>query len=164
MTIDEFNALDRTDAVAFLLTTARVSSWADAVADGRPYRSSADAIGAARELGRGWGAAEVDEAMAAHPRIGEAPTGDDADAAHSRKEQSSMDGADASVVEGIAAGNVAYERTFGRVFLIRAAGRTPSEILAVLRLRLRNQPETETLVVAGELLDIAELRLTQALT
>lgn len=162
MTIDEFNALDPEAAVAFVLTTARVSSWADAVVAARPYASAEALIAAARDLGRSWGAAEVDEAMAAHPRIGEAPTGQGVDADHSRKEQSSMAGADPAVAAGIADGNIAYERAFGRVFLIRAAGRTPEEILGALRLRLRNDPETETLVVAGELLNIAELRLQQA--
>lgn len=163
MTIDEFNALEPDAAIAFLLTTARVASWADAVAAARPYESAEALIVTAREFAADWGAAEVDEALSAHPRIGEAPTGDDVDAAHSRKEQSAMSGADPTIAAGIADGNAAYERTFGRVFLIRAAGRTPEEILAVLRLRLRNDPATETLVVAGELLDIAELRLRQAL-
>lgn len=162
MTIDEFNALDREEAVALLLTTARVSSWADAVAAGRPYASADALIAAARDLARHWGAPEVDEALAAHPRIGESPSGDDIDASHSRREQSSMSDADPAIADGIADGNAIYERTFGRVFLIRAAGRTPEEILGILRLRLRNKPDTETLVVAEELLDIAELRLRQS--
>ena len=44
-----------------------------------------------------------------------------------------MTDAAAGVTAAIAAGNAAYEERFGRVFLIRAAGRSPEQILAELR-------------------------------
>lgn len=66
------------------------------------------------------------------------------------------------VRDAIATGNAAYERRFGRVFLIRAAGRSPEQILAALTARLGNDDATEDAVVAGELREIALLRLEQA--
>ena len=54
-----------------------------------------------------------------------------------------MTDAAAGVTAAIAAGNAAYEQRFGRVFLIRAAGRSPEQILAELQRRLRNDDETE---------------------
>ena len=55
----------------------------------------------------------------------------------------------------------AYEAKFGRVFLIRAAGRSRPEILAELERRLRLDPETEIMIVGSELRDIALLRIPQ---
>ena len=67
-------------------------------------------------------------------------------------------------VAAIAAGNAAYEERFGRVFLIRAAGRTPSEIRAELERRLGNAPDAETLEATRQLAEIALLRLRGAVT
>ena len=65
-------------------------------------------------------------------------------------------------VAAIAAGNAAYEERFGRVFLIRAAGRTPGEIRAALERRLHNDPDAETIEATGQLAEIALLRLRTA--
>lgn len=48
---------------------------------------------------------------------------------------------------------------FGRVFLIRAAGRDRAELLAELRLRLRNDTATELREIGGQLREIALGRL-----
>jgi 2-oxo-4-hydroxy-4-carboxy-5-ureidoimidazoline decarboxylase len=61
----------------------------------------------------------------------------------------------------IAAGNAAYEARFGRVFLIRAAGRSKAEILAELTRRAALDEQTELAVVGAELRDIALLRVRQ---
>ena len=47
-----------------------------------------------------------------------------------------VDPADAAIAAALAEGNRAYEERFGRVFLIRAAGRSAPEILAALTERL----------------------------
>ena len=60
------------------------------------------------------------------------------------------------------AGNEAYEERFGRVFLIRAAGRSAEEILAALESRLSNDEDTEQAIVADQLREIALLRLAGA--
>lgn len=64
----------------------------------------------------------------------------------------------------IAAGNAEYERRFGRVFLIRAAGRAPEEMLAELERRLANDPADEWREAAAQLGEIAVLRLRGAVT
>ncbi|MCY7325058.1 MAG: OHCU decarboxylase, partial [Microbacteriaceae bacterium] len=58
-------------------------------------------------------------------------------------------------------GNRRYEHRFGRVFLIRAAGRSRAEILAELERRLLLDDQTELAIVGGQLLEIALLRLEQ---
>ncbi|MBR7552297.1 OHCU decarboxylase, partial [Mycobacterium tuberculosis] len=47
-----------------------------------------------------------------------------------------------------------------RVFLIRAAGRTPEEILAERDRRMTNTPEDELAEVGDQLIEIAVLRLS----
>jgi 2-oxo-4-hydroxy-4-carboxy-5-ureidoimidazoline decarboxylase len=77
----------------------------------------------------------------------------------SRSEQAGVDPHDAEVRERLAAGNAAYEERFDRIYLVRAAGRSADEILALLEERLGNDPETELAVTAGQLREIAVLRL-----
>ena len=67
------------------------------------------------------------------------------------------------MTEAIRAGNVEYENRFDRVFLIRAAGRSPQEILAELRRRLSNTPEDERAEVVTQLREIALTRLETVL-
>ena len=80
------------------------------------------------------------------------------DAAFSAREQAGVD-PDDEIGARIAAGNVEYERRFGRVFLIRAAGRSGPEILAELQRRLSNDKPTEQAETVTQLREIAVLRL-----
>ena len=70
-----------------------------------------------------------------------------------------VDARDADLQRALREGNREYEERFGRVFLIRAAGRSAPQILASLRQRLENEPEVEERIVAGQLREIALLRL-----
>ncbi|MDM4762856.1 2-oxo-4-hydroxy-4-carboxy-5-ureidoimidazoline decarboxylase [Galbitalea sp. SE-J8] len=107
---------------------------------------------------------EIDEAVAHHPRIGEKPTGAGASAQFSRREQASAADADDAIVNAaIAAGNRVYEERFGRVFIIRAAGRSRAEILAELERRLALDPADELPIVGEQLVEIALLRLESSL-
>lgn len=58
-------------------------------------------------------------------------------------------------------GNLAYEKKFDFIFLIRAAGRSSEEILTALNYRLVNDLDTEKRIVHQQLLEIALLRLAQ---
>jgi len=159
MTREEFNAADREAAIAWLRPCLDIERWCVELVDGRPYES-ADALLAAAERGASpFTAAEVEGALAHHPRIGERPSGAGTEAAMSRSEQSGVDPADASVADALAEGNRAYEQKFGRVFLIRAAGRSASDILAALTERLGHTAVEEEPIVADQLRQIAVLRL-----
>jgi 2-oxo-4-hydroxy-4-carboxy-5-ureidoimidazoline decarboxylase len=58
-------------------------------------------------------------------------------------------------------GNAEYERRFGHVYLVCAAGRGADELLAVLRERLGNTAEEEARRTRAELGAINRLRLTR---
>jgi 2-oxo-4-hydroxy-4-carboxy-5-ureidoimidazoline decarboxylase len=157
--LEQFNAVDAADAAALVRVWAAIPWWTDAVVAGRPYPDVEALAAHAAALAARWDAHDLETALAQHPRIGERPAGGGAEAAASRTEQASMDAAADDVAAQIAEGNAAYEVRFGRVFLIRAAGRTPQEMLAELRRRLTNDPETERLEATGQLAEIALLRL-----
>jgi 2-oxo-4-hydroxy-4-carboxy-5-ureidoimidazoline decarboxylase len=142
-----------------LLSCLAVERWADEVAASAPFASTAELLAEARLAATPLSRAEIDEAMAEHPRIGESPTGTSRSASFSRAEQSAPDAGDVATATAIADGNREYERRFGRVFLIRAAGRSRSEILAELHRRLTLDDDTEAEIVGSELRDIALLRL-----
>jgi len=159
MKLAEFNEADRDDASAVLRPCIDIQRWADQIADARPFASGDALLGFARDAASPFTPDEVDAALAHHPRIGERPTAETAEASMSRSEQAGVDPADAAAAEALAAGNRAYEEKFGRVFLIRAAGRTAPEILAALNERLANSPAQEDVIVAQQLREIALLRL-----
>lgn len=160
--LDAFNAAPTEEIRSDLLACCDVPAWADAVLADRPYADADAALQAADAAARRIDLADVDRALARHPRIGERAAGADAGAAWSRREQSGVD-RDAGTRAALAAGNRAYEERFGRVFLTCASGRSSAEILAELRERLDNDPGTEASVVGGELRKIALLRLGRLL-
>ncbi|MFT4213097.1 MAG: 2-oxo-4-hydroxy-4-carboxy-5-ureidoimidazoline decarboxylase [Microbacterium sp.] len=159
MQMDEFNALPEADAAQVVAVWASVPGWVDAVVAGRPYASRDALVAYAGELAEVWAPADLDAAIAHHPRIGARVTGAGAEAAASRSEQASMSSAGDEVTAAIAAGNAAYEERFGRVFLIRAAGRSPEEMLSELHRRLGNDDDHEAREATRQLAEIALLRL-----
>lgn len=159
MSFDEFNRADREAAIATLRPCVDITRWCEEIADGRPYDSVDDLVARAEVAAAPFTADEIEAALAHHPRIGERARGAHAEAAMSRAEQAGVDPNDAAVADALAAGNRAYEEKFGRVFLIRAAGRSAQEILDALTARLDHSPAEEEPVVAEQLREIAVLRL-----
>lgn len=141
-----------------LRSCLNIDRWVDGVTVAGPFDSLHQLLAAAR-AGSPFSAAEIDEALGDHPRIGEKHAGRSASAAFSRNEQAGLGADDSSIAEAIARANADYEARFGRVFLIRAKGRSRAEILAELRRRLLLDEQTELSTVGSELLDITLLRL-----
>jgi 2-oxo-4-hydroxy-4-carboxy-5-ureidoimidazoline decarboxylase len=148
MIVDEPETRER------LATALHVRRWVDEVASGCPYPTVDSLVGVADLAARTLSRAEIDEALSAHPRIGEQASG------LSSAEQAASATDDPALVEAMTAGNRAYEQRFGRIFLIRAAGRSRPEILAELHRRLELSDAAEAAEVADQLRQIALLRLT----
>lgn len=157
--LNEFNCLSDEAATELLRPCLDVDRWVSTIVKKRPYPSVEALLGVAREAADPITGSELEAALAHHPRIGQRATGGSAEAALSRSEQAGLI-RDDDLDQRLRAGNEAYEQRFGRVFLIRAAGRSTPEILAQLETRLSNDPETEDRVVAGQLREIALLRLS----
>jgi len=157
--LDRFNAEPAERAQELLRTCNAAPSFAARVAAGRPYDSAEALVGRAEQVSRALPWDEVAAALAAHPRIGDRVEGSSAEATASRREQSAMGTADATVRDRVLAGNRAYEERFDQVFLIRAAGRSAEEVLAELERRLGNAPEAERAEVTEQLAQITALRV-----
>ncbi|GAA4580630.1 hypothetical protein GCM10023194_09480 [Planotetraspora phitsanulokensis] len=137
------------------------AAWVSAVARRGPYRDLAGLVDAGEAAIAGLTWADVEEALAAHPRIGERPAGDGREAAWSRSEQSGTAAADQAVLDAIREGNAAYEERFGHVYLVCATGRSAGDMLAFLRERLAGDEESERKIVREELNAIVKLRLAK---
>ncbi|MCQ9165234.1 MULTISPECIES: 2-oxo-4-hydroxy-4-carboxy-5-ureidoimidazoline decarboxylase [unclassified Arthrobacter] len=159
MLLQQFNEADRAQLDATLRPCVDNQRWIDEIAAARPFTTLNELFSHALKAAAPFSGTEVAAAMAHHPRIGEQAAGNSAEARLSRREQSGVDPANAELARALAEGNRAYEEKFGQVFLIRAAGRTPQEILAALERRLANTAEEEAPIVAQQLREIAVLRL-----
>ncbi|GAA4230945.1 2-oxo-4-hydroxy-4-carboxy-5-ureidoimidazoline decarboxylase [Streptosporangium album] len=182
-----FNALSAAEAEDGLLACCASRAFAHEVAARRPYRDLAGLAEAAEAAVRGLTWPDVQEALAAHPRIGEPPRdggraapasvartaeppryggaaeAGGREASWSRREQSGVEAAGQAVLDGLAEGNRAYEERFGHVYLICATGMAAKEMLDRLRERLRNDETTERGVVRTELARITRLRVAKLL-
>lgn len=169
-TVKCFDAAPVDQATAALEPVCASSRWIAALLAGRPYASLA-AVNAASDAALDaldW--ADLEQALAAHPRIGERAAGDSTEARWSRAEQSgamtdaTADTADTAddTAEQLRAGNVEYEQHFGFVFLICATGLDAPEMLRQLRARMSNPVAAEHEVVRAELKDIVARRLARS--
>ncbi len=154
-----FNELPAADLEERLRACNTADRFVTELTAGRPYANVAEIADTAESISLGLDWAEVGQALAAHPRIGESAAGNSDEARSSRAEQVSMGAADENVRAALAEGNRQYESRFDHVYLIRAAGREPAEMLAELRRRLRNDQATERAEVTRQLAEITRLRV-----
>lgn len=155
--LETLNAAEPEHAERELLACCASRRWADELIVHRPYHDVETMEQVSDTVFRELHWIDVEQALAAHPRIGERAEGDGAEAAWSRAEQHRVhtDRLQGELLEE----NREYEKRFGHVFLICATGLSAQEILTALRDRLSNDEQTERAVVREELRKIANLRL-----
>jgi 2-oxo-4-hydroxy-4-carboxy-5-ureidoimidazoline decarboxylase len=151
------------EARALLLRCCGARGWAERVLARRPFGSDAALFAAAEAA---WAEASRDdvlEALAHHPRIGDsldelrkkyAST-----ASWAAGEQAGAQAASEETLEALRDGNRAYEARYGHIFVVCATGKTASEMLALLRARMNNDPGDELQIAAAEQAKITRLRL-----
>jgi 2-oxo-4-hydroxy-4-carboxy-5-ureidoimidazoline decarboxylase len=161
--LERFQALDDEAGRSGLHACCASPAWVARIWAGRPYRGRAALLDAAEAACRELDDAELDLALAGHPRIGDRASGEEAEARWSRQEQAAVSDTDERTREDLVEANRAYEERFGHVFLIRAAGRSATEMLAELRRRLGNDPAAERLEVVDQLAQITRLRVEKLL-
>jgi 2-oxo-4-hydroxy-4-carboxy-5-ureidoimidazoline decarboxylase len=169
-----FNELPARAAQQALLDCCSAPGWAEQMTAGRPYSSASDAIQRSGAIVAALSFADLAEALAGHPRIGERPDTSQHDTGQnsasrqgaadwSRQEQSGVDADDTATRQALAKANLEYEQRFGHIYLVCASGRSGKELLALLRGRLQNEQEDEWQVVRTELQKINALRLQRLL-
>ena len=165
MQLVEFNKASEVDANTFLKHCVQIESWAEQLIAQRPYAGIERLIQQASESASAWTWDEIKTALDNHPRIGEKKAQvelSDIEQKFSNREQSSLN-ADEETQLALLKGNIAYEKKYGYIFLIKASGLSSEEVLQALQYRLLNDPETEKRIVHHQLAEIALLRLKQEL-
>jgi OHCU decarboxylase len=160
--LERWNQLPVDEAVNEILPCCGSRAWARGMARRRPFQDDASVLAASDETWRSLDEADWMEAFASHPRIGESRAPQSASArsaAWSSQEQSQAAAADDAVRTALAEANREYERRFGRIFIICAAGKQGSEILQILRQRLQNEAQTEIREAAEQQRQISQIRL-----
>ena len=128
----------------------------------RPFDGEDAALTAARE---DWVRLSPDdwrEAFLHHPTIGDREAlGARFPLTHqlSTREQAGVAAAGDAVLDSLAEGNKQYQRKFGYIFIVCAAGKRADEMLALLEARLQNDPDTEIRVAGAEQAKITAMRL-----
>ena len=156
-TLAAFNAAPSDVAERDMLACCASPSFAKAITGGRPYVDP-DALWAVVDStfkALTWD--DILQSMEAHPRIGDRAEG------ASAAEQAGAAAAGDAVRQALAAGNAAYEKRFGHVFLICASGLSGLEMLDRLRVRLGNDGDAERAAVRRELEKITRLRMAKLL-
>ena len=149
-------------AYELLLGCCGSERWVARMAARRPFSGADDLLTAARDEWRALAEDDWLEAFRHHPKIGDRESlRRRFPATHhlSSREQAGVDGAAEDVLDALAAGNEAYERKFGFIFIVCATGRSAAEMLALLEARLGNDRATELGNAASEQARITEFRL-----
>jgi 2-oxo-4-hydroxy-4-carboxy-5-ureidoimidazoline decarboxylase len=169
-TVDELNKLPEDAVKQALHGCCSSGRWIGAVAARRPFADAAGLLAASDAAVAGLSEADLSDALAGHPRIGDrrvqaergvsgGSSPQASTAGWSGQEQAGVRDADASLRQALDEGNAEYERRFGHIYLACATGRSATELLAFLRERLGNDQEKEWSVVRSELAKINQIRL-----
>lgn len=163
VTLNEFNQLSADHKKNLLLQCVHIPRWAEEISQQAPF-ASVDALSSfAKQQAISWQWVEILAALNTHPRIGEKQAKlqlSEKEQAFSIREQAQIT-LDEEIQQALYKGNVAYEKKFGFIFLIRAAGLSSEDILTALNYRLVNDLYTEKRIVQQQLMEIALLRLSQ---
>ncbi len=164
--IERFNELTAAQTRKALLDCCGAKKWAAEMMAQCPFPTEGDLLAAADAIWSGLGRRDWLEAFRHHPAIGagKAAAKQSAKAKKwSAGEQSVAQQAQTEILAAMAEANSEYHAKFGYVFLICATGKTADQILASLRQRIMNDPETELRAAAREQQKITRLRLEKLL-
>lgn len=161
MDLQTFNSALPEEAEEVLRPCADIASWLSAVVAARPFATVGELESTAARAADDWSVDDLDQALAQHPRIGERADGPSIESGLSRGEQPAMPD---ELAATMARANADYEAKFGRIFLIRAKGRSAADIYDALRYRLSLDREEEAAIAIGQLQEIALLRLAERVT
>ena len=160
--LERWNELAFEEAAAEILACCGSKGWAIGMARRRPILDEAALLAASDEIWQGLAEQDWLEALRRHPRIGESHgpvNAAERSETWSSEEQKGVGTADQEIKRALAEGNHAYEERFGRIFVVCATGKSPSEMLDILQRRLHNDEKTELMEAAEEQRQIAQLRL-----
>lgn len=166
-----WNLLSAAAAMNEILPCCGSRAWASQMVDRRPHDEAA-LLATSDQIWSGLSEIDWQEAFNSHPRIGESGGSEPQviglqspkevrthSASWSAEEQRNVTQAGESVKLALAEANRIYEKRFHRIFIVCATGKSPSEILKILRKRLENDDATEIREAAEQQRQITQIRL-----
>jgi 2-oxo-4-hydroxy-4-carboxy-5-ureidoimidazoline decarboxylase len=166
ITVGELDEMPESSAVGMLADCCGSSRWVSEMIAARPFGSRDLVFSNAERIWRSLSASDWVEAFEHHPRIGESTAAiaqGERGAEWSSSEQAGITSASDNLRQALAAANERYERRFGYIYIVCAAGKTPEEMLELARKRLRHSSAAEIRVAAEEQRKITRLRLEKLL-
>jgi OHCU decarboxylase len=163
--VGQLNALSPEEAFTALLQCCGSVKWARRVADERPFADTHELLLTADHVWWSLEAPDWLEAFGAHPKIGEKKAAASSESSRwAAQEQSGASLASSETLNELTKANHDYERRFGYIFIVCATGKSADEMLALLHVRLKNEPDTELRIAAEEQRRITHLRLEKLLS
>ena len=153
MNINAINNLTADDLRGRLQSCCHCSAWAERVVVSAPFLTE-------------WRRAteeEILEAFSGHPQIGDMNALRNKYASTASAEQGQVTNADEAVLLALREQNQVYLEKFGFIFIICATGKSASQMLALLKVRINNSPDEELANGAREQGKIMNLRLSKLL-
>ena len=159
---EALNAMSDSASEAALLHCCASQRWVDSLLGRKPYTDDAAVFDAADEAAKSLTREDWLAAFLAHPRIGNINSLREryASTKHwASAEQAGVSQADEQTLQTLAAVNELYFVKFGYIFIICATGKSASEMLHALQIRLPNSVDEELPIAAAEQQKITHLRL-----
>jgi len=164
--VQDLNTMSEDAAFEELRKCCGSRKWAERMLAARPFASREAILSAADDIWQKLPPEDWIEAFRHHPKIGDLNSLRMKYAGNkewSQGEQSGIEGASETVLQGLVEGNAAYENRFGHIFIVCATGKSAVEMLSLLKERLKNTPADEIKVAMGEQAKITRLRLEKLL-
>ena len=165
--LDSINLAAPEAARRKFLTCCGSQKWSDQMLALRPFADEEHLLQAAGTVWERLAPDDWLEAFAQHPKIGAVgslaakfPATGHLAAGEQRGVAAASDG----TLAELAAGNRRYRDHFGYIFIVSATGKSAHQLLAILKERLVNNPDTELPIAAREQLKITRLRLRKLIT
>ena len=166
ISVADLDAIPEERATIALAECCGSTRWVSAMLARRPFGSRDAVLSAADQVCNNLSSSDWLEAFSHHPRIGERKSALPQSArgtSWAASEQSGVEKAGDDLRDALAEANREYEQRFGYIYIVFATGKSAEEMLAVARERLRNDPDVEIRVAAGEQRKITRLRLDKLL-
>ena len=166
MTIKTLNGLDSSEAAAQFNLCCGATNWIKIMNQSRPFQNKNEVYQQAESIWFSLSSEDWLEAFTHHPKIG------DIDSLRkkfhntksiSKNEQSGVNDAEKSTLNNLAKSNQLYEDKFGFIFIVCATGKSADEMLALIKMRLNKNADTEMQNAAKEQNKITQLRLEKLL-
>ena len=166
MTIKTLNGLDSSEAAAQFNLCCGATNWIKIMNQSRPFQNKNEVYQQAESIWFSLSSEDWLEAFTHHPKIG------DIDSLRkkfhntksiSKNEQSGVNDAEKSTLNILAKSNQLYEDKFGFIFIVCATGKSADEMLALIKMRLNKNADTEMQNAAKEQNKIIQLRLEKLL-